>query len=114
MQTLASLLMSDFLEQELTGVQVRPTVKAFLHRLLLERPLYGPDISQFGIASALHYEALQAALGAAIEQDSFAIFVQALDQASGNGKALTQLVKRYAPDYEVTFTTIWDKRAGRT
>ncbi|RIK36795.1 MAG: hypothetical protein DCC55_26160 [Chloroflexi bacterium] len=104
MQTLTSLMTTEYLDTELAGVPVRPTVKAFLGGLLLERPLYGPHAYVFGIASELHYQALQTALEAAIEQDALAAFAQALDQASGNGKALTHLVKQYAPDYQVTFT----------
>ena len=103
------------IDEELAGVQVRPTVKGLLCNLLLDLPLSGPQADDFGITSALHYQALRAALDGAVEQEEgMAAYAQALDQAMGNGKQLTELVKRYAPDYEVTFTTVWDKLYGRT
>ena len=82
---------------------------------MLDLPLSSVQADDSGISSARHYQALRAALDTAVEQtESIAEFAQALDQALGNGQALTQLVKRYTPDCGVTFTTVWDELFGRT
>lgn len=87
---------------------VRPLTRQALERIVLDLPLSNVVCDDFGVESAAHYRALRECICVAIEEKSIDEVAEELDQALGNGKKLTALVKKYAPDYAVTFHTIWD------
>jgi hypothetical protein len=102
----------------LGGIYVWPRTKSLVEKLFLDRPLGVPDIADFGVETPNHYRALRAVLDSPVldgltDEESVAKcaeIVSELDQAYGNGPALTALVEKYAPEWKgkITFTTSWD------
>jgi hypothetical protein len=94
--------------------QVRPTTRGLMFHLLWDLPLSIPEADDFGIASDDHYRALHTVMEALVEKDGLVGCALELDQAMGNGAQLTHLVEMYAPEYAVTFSTVWDLLNSRT
>ena len=88
--------------------QVRPTTRGLMVNFIWDLPLTIPQADDFGITSAQHYRALRGVMAALIEKNGLVACALELDEAMGNGAQLTQLVKSHAPEYEVTFSTVWD------
>jgi len=88
---------------------VRPLTKQIIERIVLDMPLSHVVCDDFGVESADHYRALQEYIFAATEEKSLDEVAKELDQALGNGKKLTALVKKYTPEHTVTFSTVWDE-----
>ncbi len=101
----------DAITAQIDPVQVRPVTIRFIANLLLHLPLTSAQRDDFGIACEMQLDALRAVL----EVDTHVGHVAArLDQALGNGPALTALVKEWAPEFgDLTFTTIWDRYSAR-
>ncbi|RIK36802.1 MAG: hypothetical protein DCC55_26195 [Chloroflexi bacterium] len=106
--------MAQYIEAQLAEApQVRGTTRGLLVNLSLDLPLSWAQVDDFGVKSDMHYRALCTTMHLAVEQTGWVSFALELDQALGHGKRLTQLVQHYAPEYEVTFTTVWDELAWR-
>ena len=100
------------------GYQVRPVTQNLMSNLALDLPLTPAQINDFGVVTAMHYRALRAVLfhdevGSELDEVEIQRVLQQrlaeLDQAWGNGPALTALVKKYAPQYAgITFVTPYD------
>lgn len=95
-------------KEELEKAPVRPLTKQVLERIVLDLPLSHVVCDDFGVESAAHYRALRECIFVATEEKSIDEVAKEFDQALGNGKKLTALVKKYAPDYAIAFHTIWD------
>lgn len=93
--------------------QVRQTTRGLLFNFMWDLPLSMAQADDFGIISAEHYRALRSVMEALIEKKDLVTCAVELDQAMGHGAQLTQMVRTYAPEYEVTFSTIWDQLYGR-
>ena len=104
----------DKVDEELKDTpQVRPATRGLMVNFILDLPLSLPQSEDFGVTSADHYRALHEVMDALVEKCGIVGCALELDQAMGNGPQLTQLVKTYAPEYEVTFLTTWDLIYGR-
>jgi|GEM_PF-3139502 len=101
------------------GYQVRPVTQNLMSNLALDLPLTPAQINDFGVETAMHYRALRAVLfnDEANGEEPDWVEVQRvlqrrlaeLDQALGNGPALTALVEKYAPQYVgIIFETPYD------
>lgn len=87
---------------------VRPTTVHLIWLLLLDLPLTPTVSDDFGVETERHYQALQAVVNTSMPV-SLIQLGQELDQALGNGPALTALVQQYAPTFKDThFETVWD------
>lgn len=97
---------TDFIQQL---EQVRPVTRNLIESVMLDSWPDPAAIVDFGIDSQEHYEALYYP----IRQHE--ISPKRLDQALGNGKELTQLVREAAsnPHRDVAFCTSWDAILGR-
>jgi hypothetical protein len=103
------------------GYQVRPVTQRLMSNLALDLPLTPAQIYDFGVETEMHYRALKAVLfndepgseeldESEIQRDLQKRLAE-LDQACGNGPALTALVKKYAPEFVgITFKTPYDLR----
>jgi hypothetical protein len=85
----------------------------------MDLPLTPAQINDFGVETAMHYRALRAVLFYDEADGEEPDWVEVrrglrkrlaeLDQAWGNGPALTALVKKYAPQFVgITFETPYD------
>ena len=101
------------------GYQVRPITQNLMSNLALDKPLTPAQLNDFGVETAMHYRALRAMLfndeEGSEELNEFEVQrglqkrMVELDQALGNGPALTALVKKYAPEFVgITFKTPYD------
>jgi hypothetical protein len=100
------------------GRPLRPVTQNLMSNLAMDLPLTPAQINDFGVATAMHYRALRAVLfndevGSELDEVEIQRVLQRrlaeLDQAWGNGPALTALVKKYAPQYVgITFVTPYD------
>ena len=105
----------EFIDEILKDTpQVRSTTRGLIFHFMWDLPLTIPEADDFGVKSADHYRALRAVMDALIEKDGLVGCALELDQAMGNGAQLTQLVMTYAPECQVTFSTVWDLLYGRT
>ena len=90
------------------GTGVRPTTIHLIWLLLLDLPLTPAVSDDFGVTTPRHYQALQAVVNTTMSVSPVELG-QELDQALGNGLALTALVQQHAPAFQdVRFATIWD------
>lgn len=97
------------IDQELhRAPAVRPMTRDVIRNLLLDTPLSLPQCTDFGVETADHYRALRRALDAGLEQTDLVTLARELDQALGDGPALTAWVQRYVPESTVVFATVWD------
>jgi hypothetical protein len=77
---------------------VRPVVRDAMQSLILDVFDFTPaQVSDLGLASQEHIQALQALLNEADLEP--ALIAVLLDQALGNGPAITRLVHKYAPAF---------------
>ncbi len=124
----------DYDQDIFAELEIRPLTKRLINNLMLDLPMEGPLIVDFGLDSANHYRALHAIIfndadtpelaeladdEAASElaaKSEFHQRVRELDAAYGNGPLLNALVRKYAPEYAdiVRFQTDWDTIYGRT
>ena len=81
---------------------VRPVTESVYLCLLLDVWPSPAGVMDFGIKSQSHYGALQHA----VREDE--VTPGQLDQACGNGAALTSLIRPGNPYYGVEFQTPWD------
>ena len=95
-------------KEELEKAPVRSLTKRLIIEMALDLPLNRLVCDDFGVQSAEHYRALRECMYAATQEKTIVEVAKEFDQALGNGEKLTALVKKYAPDYAVSFTTIWD------
>lgn len=98
------------LEDALFGDTVlRPVTKSLIIRLLMDLPLTPAVSVDFGVETEEHHRALKAALDQMADGRPMPEIAIQLDQACGDGPALTDLVEEYAPEYSgVTFHTPYD------
>ena len=98
---------------------LQPITEHLWCNLAMDLPLTPAQINDFGVKTAMHYRALKAVLitdeAGSEELDQVEIQrvlqkrLAELDQAWGNGPALTALVKKYAPQFAgITFETPYD------
>jgi hypothetical protein len=99
-------------------LEIRQTTRGLVNNLLLDLPLTMAQCDDFGVATANHYRALRALLlyepeGGVLSPEEVLKAglrerILELDAALGSGRKLTELVRKYAPQYNLTFETIWD------
>ena len=98
---------------------LRPVTQNLMSNLALDKPLTPAQINDFGVETAMHYRALRAVIFYDEADGEEPDWVEVrrglqkrlaeLDQAWGNGPALTALVRKYAPQYVgITFVTPYD------
>ena len=126
MRDLKNLLCSPT-DQELgqqwqfAGLNLKPVTMRCVWNLLWDLPLGPAELTDFGVASDDHYRALQSVVrhggeevGSGVKKEAVVRakvrrLVVELDQAYGNGPAITALVYKYAPAWQgLTFETPWD------
>jgi len=86
--------------------RVRPVTQGVYECLLLDLWPTPSAVIYFGIESQRHYGALQHA----VCEDE--VTPEQLDQALGNGTALTALIRPENPYHGVGFKTVWDALRG--
>ena len=98
---------------------LRPITRNLWSNLALDKPLTPAQMNDFGVETAMHYRALRAVIfydeadGEELDEVRIQRGLQKrlaeLDQALGNGPALTALVRKYAPQFAgITFETPYD------
>ena len=94
---------------ELEKAPVRTVTKRLLQAMALDLSLSHLECDDFGVKSENHYRALRECMSVAAKDKTIVEVAMEFDQALGNSEKLNALVKKYAPEYTVTFTTVWDE-----
>ena len=98
--------------------EIRQTTRGLVNNLMLDLPHTLAQCDDFGVTTADHYRALRAVLfyepqNAELAPDEVKAGlrdrIMALESALGSGAKLTKLVRKYAPQYDLTFHTPWDE-----
>lgn len=98
-------------------LKIWQTTRGLVTSLMWDLPLTNAQCDDFGVVTANHYRALRAVLmyepeGAGLPPEEVKADLRErileLDAAMGNGRKLTALVRKYAPQYDLVFETIWD------
>lgn len=109
----------DLIDQiGLDSLEIRQTTRGLVNNLMVDLPLTLAQCDDFGVATANHYRALRAVL--LYEPEDVELSpneveaglrkrIRELEAALGKGSKLTELVQQYAPQYDLTFKTIWDE-----
>lgn len=102
-------LVDDMMAQYFVNSSIRRLTVRLICNLSFDLPLTPAQINDFGVASDDHYRALRAVLNAE-ESGGLRQVGEELDQAMCNGRALTKLVQKYAPEFKaLRFETSWDE-----
>lgn len=102
-------LVDDMMASYFVGSSVQRMTIRLICKLSFDLPLTPAQLNDFGVASDDHYRALRAVLMAE-ESGGLRQVGEELDQAMGNGVALTKLVQKYAPEFKaLRFETSWDE-----
>jgi len=102
----------EVIEETFSGIQMRLTTLHLIALLLLDLPLTPEMIDDFGVYTVEQYQALQAVVRTPIKVSLLQLGKE-LNDAYGDGVALTTLVQKYAAAQgPVRFYTFWDELHG--